>query len=113
MGQGSVIRKKSLEKELPFEKFKAIIKNTHSRFKMVHLAGLGEVTLYPHFIDAVRYARKLSDNIKITTNSNKLNPDYIDELEEAGLTEIEMSIIMQERRLKICLELTNVVLKLK
>lgn len=81
-----------LDIELPFEKYEAIINNTEGRFRMVHLAGLGEPTMYPRLPEAISLAKKLSDNVRITTNASLLNRDYIDKLVESGLTQIEVSI---------------------
>jgi len=81
-----------LGKELPFEKLKKIVKNTKGKFRMIHLAGLGEPTMYPRLFDAIKLVRKLSDRVKITTNASLLTKDYIDKLIKSGLTDIEISI---------------------
>jgi MoaA/NifB/PqqE/SkfB family radical SAM enzyme len=81
-----------LNKELPFEKLKKMVKNTKGKFRMVHLGGLGEPVLYPHLLDTIKLVRKLSDKIKITTNASLLSKDLIDKMVKNGLTHIETSI---------------------
>lgn len=81
-----------LNKDMPFEKLKKVVENTKGKFRMVHLGGLGEPLLYPKIIDAVKMVKKLSDKVKITTNGTLLTKKLIDELTEAGLTHIEISI---------------------
>lgn len=83
-----------LNKELPFEKFKKIISNTKGKFHMIHLTGLGEPTLYPHLLPAIKLSRKKADKVKITSNASRLNKELIDNMEKSGLTDIEISIWM-------------------
>ena len=84
--------KSILDRDLDFEVFKEFVKNTKSRFRMVHLAGLGEIILYPKLIEAIRLSKKLSENVKFTSNGVLLTPDNIKQYIEAGLTHIEISI---------------------
>ena len=84
--------KEVLNKELPFAKLKKIVANTKGKFRMVHLAGLGEPLLYPRLLEAISLARKLSDRVRITTNATLLTNDLIDKMIKAGLTDIELSI---------------------
>jgi len=86
--------KNTLNKELPFEKLKKIVKNTKGKFQIVHLGGLGEPTLYPRLLEAIKLSRKLSDKVKITSNASMLNKDLIDNMQKSGLTHIEISIWM-------------------
>jgi len=81
-----------LNKRMLFKKLKTIVKNTKGKFRMVHLAGLGEPLLYPDLYKAIRLVRTLSPKIKITTNGTLLNKRRINQLAKAGLTHIEVSI---------------------
>lgn len=81
-----------LNKELPFDKLKKIVNNTKGKFRMIHLAGLGEPLLYPRLLDAIALARKLSARVRITTNASSLSEDLIDKMIKRGLTDIEVSI---------------------
>lgn len=84
--------KKILNKDLNFELYRKFVRNTKGKFRMVHLAGLGEPTLYPKLIEIVKLSKNLSKDIKITTNGALLTPDDIDRYLKAGLTHIEISI---------------------
>ena len=84
--------KSVLDMDLDFKVFQEFVKNTESRFRMVHLAGLGEITLYPKLIEAIRLSKELSENVKFTSNGVLLTPDNIKQYIEAGLTHIEISI---------------------
>lgn len=90
--------KNVLDIELPFEKLESIVKNTKGRFRRVHLAGLGETTLYPRLLDAIKLVKKLSDRVKFTTNATRLTEEYIDSLAKSGLTDIEISICVFDEK---------------
>jgi MoaA/NifB/PqqE/SkfB family radical SAM enzyme len=82
-----------LNKDMPFELLEKIVENTQSKYRMIHIGGLGEPLLYPRIYDAIRLLKKLSDKIKITTNNLFLTPEVVDKLTEAGLTHIEISVL--------------------
>lgn len=84
--------KKVLNKDLPFAKLKKIVVNTKSRFRRIHLAGLGEPALYPRLLDAIALVRKLSDHVVFTSNASLLNRDLIVQAIKRGLTDIQISI---------------------
>lgn len=84
--------KNILNKELDIDIYKEFVKNTKGRFRLVHLAGLGEPTLYPRLIEAIRLSKELSKNVKFTSNGVLLTPENISEYIDAGLTHIEISI---------------------
>ena len=84
--------KRILDKDLDLEKFKKFIQNTEGKFRMVHLGGLGEPTMYPEIIKVIQLAKKLSSNVKITSNGVLLNSETISQYIDAGLTHIEISI---------------------
>ena len=81
-----------LNKTMPFEMLEKIVNNTRGKFRMVHLGGLGEPFLYPRMMDAIRLVRKLSDNVKVTTNGLLLTEEKVDAAVKAGLTHIEFSV---------------------
>lgn len=84
--------KSILNQDLDIEKYRKFVRNTAGRFRMVHLAGLGEPTLYPKLLEVTRLSRRLSDNVKITTNGTILTCSVVDKLVDFGLTHIEISI---------------------
>ncbi len=59
---------------------------------MIHVAELGEPLLYPDLLEAIKLLKNLSDKIKITTNGRLLTNKIIEDMVEAGLTHIEISI---------------------
>jgi len=84
--------KRSLGKDLNIEVYKSFIKNTKGKFRQVHLAGLGEPTLYPQLIEAIQLSKNLSSDVKFTTNGVLLTCESIDNYVKAGLTHLEVSI---------------------
>lgn len=84
--------KSILNKALDLNLYLKFIDNTQGHFRMVHLAGLGEPTLYRHFIDAIELSRRLSDYVKVTSNGTVLTPVKIERYIKAGLTHIEISV---------------------
>ncbi len=87
-----------LDKDLDFAIFQEFVKNTAGKFRMVHLAGLGEITLYPKLIEAIQLSKNLSEKVKFTSNGVLLTFDKIDEYVKAGLTHIEISIDAFEKK---------------
>jgi MoaA/NifB/PqqE/SkfB family radical SAM enzyme len=81
-----------LNRDLDFKVFQRFVKNTKSRFRMVHFGGLGEPSMYLQIKDAIRLAKELSSNIKITSNGVLLTHDLVNSYVDAGLTHIEISI---------------------
>lgn len=81
-----------LNKQMPFKILQKIVKNTEGRFQRIYLTGIGEPLLYPRYSDAVREVRKLTDRVVLTTNGSLLTKEKVDELTNAGLTHIEVSI---------------------
>jgi len=84
--------KNSLDKDLNIEVYKSFIKNTKGKFRQVHLAGLGEPTLYPQLIEAIQLSKNLSSDVKFTTNGVLLSCENVDNYVKAGLTHLEVSI---------------------
>jgi MoaA/NifB/PqqE/SkfB family radical SAM enzyme len=82
----------TLDKEMSLDTFKQIIDNTKGKFKQIHMAGIGEPTMHKDLAALIKYARKITDSVKITTNGTLLNEKMIRELERSGLTDIEVSI---------------------
>jgi MoaA/NifB/PqqE/SkfB family radical SAM enzyme len=84
--------KDALNKDMDIDVYRKFILNTKGRFRLIHLAGLGEPTLYPKLIEAIQLSKKLSDNIIFTSNGSLLTTEKIDKYVEAGLTHMEISI---------------------
>lgn len=81
-----------LNKNISVEKLKEFVKNTKGEFRIVHLGGLGEPTLHPHFLDIIELSKNLSEKIKVTTNGTLLTKRLINEMIKRELTHIEISI---------------------
>lgn len=96
--------KDELNKDLPFKKIEQFVKNTKGKFRLVHLGGLGEPTLYPRLFDIIKLSKKLSNKVKITTNASLLDKNFINKLIKSGLTHIEVSMWTvsekQEKRIR-------------
>ena len=60
----------------------------------LHIDGQGEPTLYPYLVQLVRRLSEISgvDTISLQTNGVLLTKELIDDLEEAGLSRINLSI---------------------
>ena len=84
--------KDTLNKEMPFETLEKIVNNTKGKFRRIHLAGLGEPTMYPRLLDAIELVKKLSDRIVFTTNASLLTKDLVNKAISKGLTDIQISI---------------------
>ena len=84
--------KDALNKDLDIEVYRKFIKNTEGKFRLVHLAGLGEPTFYPNLIEAIQLSKNVSDNVKFTTNGALITFEKIDEYVKTGLSHIEISI---------------------
>jgi MoaA/NifB/PqqE/SkfB family radical SAM enzyme len=82
----------TLDKEMPVETFEKIINNTKGRFRLIHMAGIGEPTMHKNLCELVKIARRITDKVKITTNGTLLTKEMLELLEKAGLTDIEISI---------------------
>lgn len=67
---------------------------TEQPFK-VYINGIGETSYHPQFVELVRYTTeklKIADAFIIRTNASLLTPDVVDEIIDAGMTEINISI---------------------
>ncbi len=65
-----------------------------SPLKLLVFAGLGEPLLHPRISEMVRYAneKKVAETVRIITNASLLTPELSDELIEAGLGHLKISI---------------------
>lgn len=61
-------------------------------FPRIVFAGLGEPTLHPQLTELVRIAANLGFRVQLVTNGSKLSEQMINELEQAGLAEIAISL---------------------
>ncbi len=61
---------------------------------IIFLDSVGEPMSYPHFVDLVRKLRKIPEisEIVVITNGTFLTKEKIDQLQEAGLTRINLSL---------------------
>ncbi len=67
----------------------------------IHIAPYGEFFLYPYYLDLIRGIRKISKVkiISIQTNATLLTKEIIKQLEEAGVTRINISLnALDEKR---------------
>jgi len=84
--------KQTLDKVMSVETFEKIIDNTTGRFKLIHMAGIGEPTMHKDLCELISIARRITDKVKITTNGTLLTNEMLKSFEEAGLTDIEISM---------------------
>ncbi len=53
----------------------------------------GEPTLSPHLVDAIRYGREQDMHVRMITNASRLaDPDFCEEVVEAGLQHVHVSL---------------------
>jgi radical SAM protein with 4Fe4S-binding SPASM domain len=67
---------------------------TGNPFK-VYINGIGESSYHPQFVELVRYTTeklKRADAFIIRTNASLLTPDVVDEIIDAGMSEINISV---------------------
>lgn len=81
-------------RNLPFDLFTNIIDQAvELGVKNIRLHGSGEPTLYKRLVDAVQYCSDKNLNTLITTNGARLTPKLSQQLCDAGLTELTVSVI--------------------
>lgn len=78
--------------DMSFDLYKQIIDLTEDYIKEVQPIGFGEPILYPHLVDAVKYASEIGKRVVTYTNASLLTPDLSLRLLDAGLSEIRFSI---------------------
>lgn len=59
---------------------------------LVNLTGYGETMMHPKLIDLLRIGRKWGAHTRFTTNATMINGDSINEMAEAGLDSITVSL---------------------
>lgn len=76
------------------EEIKKVVKILGPNQLEAHISAQGEPTIYPHLIELISKISKLPgiQTISMQTNGVPLTKDYIDNLEKAGLTRINLSI---------------------
>ena len=90
-------------KDMPFEQFERIVKELKGS-RVLLLYNIGEPLLYKRIYDAIRIARKYIPEVRITSNGELWTPEKARMLEEAGLTQMNLSIdapdaeVMQRNR---------------
>lgn len=87
-------RKQTFMKRELFEKVVADISAFERNLKVLRLFKDGEPMLNPHFIDMVRIAKNEPkiERVETTTNGSKLGPGFNEQLVDAGLDRIVLSI---------------------
>ncbi|NVM01141.1 MAG: radical SAM protein [Candidatus Helarchaeota archaeon] len=76
------------------EEIRKVINVLGSNQLEAHISAQGEPTIYPHLVELISKLSKLPgiQIISIQTNGVPLTEEYIDKLEKAGLTRINLSI---------------------
>lgn len=73
--------------------YKRIIDEIAGKVPSIRLAGLGEATLNPNFIEYVKYAKdKGVGEVSLVTNGGTINREYFVEMVRSGLDWISISI---------------------
>lgn len=104
------LKKIGFKKELlPYSLFMKIIDQLvdfKQKVKTINLAGQGEPLLHPKIVDMVRYAKKeeVAERIEIVTNAFFLTPELSDQLIDAGVDRLRISIegVSNESYKRIC-----------
>ncbi|MHA1385891.1 MAG: radical SAM protein [Candidatus Helarchaeota archaeon] len=94
-GKSSTIRiDYIIELNYLIEEIKKVINFMGPEKLEIHISAQGEPTIYPHLVELVSNLSNLAGihTISMQTNGVPLNKDYIDKLEKAGLTRINLSI---------------------
>lgn len=76
---------------MDFDLYKRIIDSCPSS-KEVHPQCLGESMLYPHFIEAVAYAKRKGKRVLLYTNASLLDSYMAEQILDAGVSEIRFSV---------------------
>lgn len=93
-----VFCKSGLKREqMDWEVFKLLVnqlKEFPQKIKMVTMSGIGECTMHPRLIDMIKLLRDSNavETIQIITNAAKLTPKLSEQLIEAGLDELRISL---------------------
>lgn len=89
-----------VEEEYLVEEFEKLAKLKENPVE-ANIGPQGEPMLYPRFVDLVRDLNKIPnvEVISVNTNGLFLNPKIIDELSEAGLTRINLSLHALDKKL--------------
>lgn len=92
-GGGADIVKTFMSYEL-FEKIVNQISEFPQRIKLLNFAWLGEPLLHPDISKMVAYAKKrnIADRVEIVSNASRLTPELSENLVDAGLDRIRISI---------------------
>lgn len=85
--------------DMPLELYKDLVDRTEDYIRQVQPIGYGEPLLWPHIVEAVKYARDKNKRVTIYTNGNALTPEMSYSLMKAGLTDIAFSIEADNKEL--------------
>lgn len=78
---------------IDFELYKKIINEIAGKVFVLRLSWRGESTLYPHFFDAVKYAKtKGIKEISLLTNGSTLTLNFFKEMVKSGVDWLSISI---------------------
>ncbi|MBU2699168.1 MoaA/NifB/PqqE/SkfB family radical SAM enzyme [Sporomusaceae bacterium BoRhaA] len=78
---------------MDFELFKKVIREIAGKVPAIRLSLRGEPTLHPHFIEAIKFAKKNGiHEVSALTNGSKLSADYFTDMMEAGIDWITISV---------------------
>ena len=79
------------KKDMPFELFEKIVKDLKGS-RVLLLYNIGESLMYPRILDAIRVARQVVPEVRRTSNGLLLTADWARDLEQAGLTQLNVSV---------------------
>lgn len=82
---------------MPWETFTLIVEQLQEfpdRIKMITMSGIGEATTHPRLVDMVRLLHDsgVTDKVQIISNGALLTPELGEQLVEAGLGELKISM---------------------
>ena len=80
-----------LERDGDLEKFKKLIPLLKG-FNSIHWGGLAEPMMYKPIFELTKFARNFFPKVRVTTNGTSLMPKIVDKIQDAGFTDVEVSL---------------------
>lgn len=88
---------KDITPDMDINLYKKLVDDTEDYIKEVQPIGFGEPLLYPHIVEAVRYASSKGKRVVTYSNASLLTPKMSWDLLNAGLTEIRFSLEAKDK----------------
>jgi MoaA/NifB/PqqE/SkfB family radical SAM enzyme len=83
--------------DMPIELFKKLI-DAMPFVKEVGAYAVGESTLHPNFVEAIKYAADKGKDVVVFTNGSTLTPEYSQQILDAGIYKLVFSIDVDNKK---------------